>query len=463
MKRFPQLIVILCLILASPLAIAAPPSRPNIVFFLVDDMGFADAGFNGSTEFRTPNIDALAARGAILDDFYVQPSCSPTRAAFVTGRYPTHTGVYTIFNPTDRNGLPLEERTIADAIQAADYTTAICGKWHLGKLDPANTPTKRGFTHQYGHLGGGLSYETHMKVGELDWYRNDELSHDEGYTTHLIAKEASALITDQPSDKPLFLYVPFNAVHAPYGVPDSYTAPYADLSKTRRKMAGLIATVDEAVGQVIGALEEKGILENTLILFCSDNGGVAPGRYADNLPLRAGKGTIYEGGVRVCAFATWPGVIPEGIHVSEPIHIVDLYPTLVTLAGGNLNQKLPVDGLDIWPVLTQRAKSPHDAILLAGNSTDQLAVRMGDWKLLVNPSDNDAEEGDDEDSSGEKVELYNLADDVSEQHDLSSQFPERVKQMQARLEEFTKEAVTGELIHSKRRAKRTAADANKAR
>ncbi len=302
-----------------------------------------------------------------------------------------------------------------------------------------------------------------MKVGKLDWYRNDELSHDEGYTTHLIAEEASTIIEDQATEKPLFLYVPFNAVHAPYGVPDSYTEPYANLSKTRQKMAGLIATVDEAVGQVIGALEKKGVLDNTLILFCSDNGGVSPGRYADNLPLRAGKGTIYEGGVRVCSFATWPGVIPEGIHVSEPIHIVDLYPTLVTLAGGTSNQKLPLDGMDVWPVLTKGAKSPHDAILLAGNSTDELAVRMGDWKLLVNPSDKDAEEGGDENSSGEKVELYNLADDVSEQHDLSSQFPERVQQMQARLEEFTKDAVTGEKLHSKRRPKRKAAYEKKAK
>lgn len=435
---------------AAPAAVSGANGKPNIVYFLIDDMGFSDTGFNGSKEFRTPQIDALASRGAILDDFYVQPSCSPTRAALMTGRYPSHTGVYAIFNSKDRKGLPLNERTLADALREAGYTTAICGKWHLGKLDPEYTPTKRGFDRQYGNFGGGLGYDSHMKVGELDWYRNDVLSKDEGYTTHLLAKEAIAIIKDQPSGKPLFLYLPFNAVHAPYGVPDSYTEPYANLPKNRRKMAGLVATVDEAIGRVVAALKEKGILDDTLILFSSDNGGVAPGTYTDNLPLRAGKGTIYEGGVRVCAFATWPGKIPAGIHIKEPIHVVDWYPTLVKLAGGSLEQKLPIDGKDIWPVLTQGVKSPHSELLLAGGAPDVLAVRMGDWKLLVNPSEKDAEEETVVIATGgEKIELYNLRDDLSEKHNLAATQPERVKEMRARLNELMAGAVTGDAVHVK--------------
>jgi len=430
---------------------AAEAAKPNIVYFLVDDMGFSDAGFNGGRDFHTPNMDALAKRGAVLDDFYVQPVCSPTRAALLTGRYPTHTGIYAIVHPTAKFGLPLNERTLADALREAGYTTAICGKWHLGDFEPAYTPTHRGFDHQYGLWGGSISYDTHLKMGELDWHRNDEISKDQGYSTRLLAQDACQVIADQPAGKPLFLYLPFNAVHSPYQVPDAYKKPYAALPKNRQTMGALLAAVDEAIGQVVEALRQKGMLDDTLIIFSSDNGGVSPGRYTDNLPLRAGKGTIYEGGMRVCAFATWPGKIPAGIHIQEPLHGVDWYPTLVKLAGGSLAQKLPLDGRDIWPVLTQGAKSPHDALLLAGTSPHVCAVRMGDWKLLVNPSDQDAEEGVGQTATGgEKVELYNLADDIFEKHNLAAKHPEKVKALRARLDEFMKDAVSGDSVHSKR-------------
>jgi len=435
------LLTIIVSIVAAGSAFTADAARPNIVYFLVDDMGYADAGFNGSKDIHTPNIDALAKQGAVLDAFYVQPSCSPTRAVLLTGRYPTHTGVFCIFGPKERAGLPLAERTLADALRQAGYTTAICGKWHLGKFEPDYLPTHRGFDHQYGLWGGSLSYDTHTKMGELDWHRNDEVSHDSGYSTHLLAQDACQVIRDQPAGKPLFLYLPFNAAHSPYQVPDSYKKPYAGLDKYRQTMAALVSSVDEAIGQVVAALKKKGILDNTLIIFSSDNGGVAPTRYARNTPLRAGKGTIYEGGVRVCAFAIWPEKIPAGIHIKEPLHGVDWYPTLVKLAGGSLEQKLPLDGKDIWPVLTQGAKSPHDALLLAGRSKDHAAVRMGDWKLLLNPSDQDSEEGGDEKATGvEKVELYNLADDLSEKNNLAAAHPERVKELRTRLNEFMKGA-----------------------
>lgn len=421
---------------------AAEPHKPNIVYFLVDDMGYADAGFSGSKEIRTPNIDKLAEKGAVLESFYVQPVCSPTRSTLLTGRYPTHTGVYRVVGPTAKWGLPLAERTLPQALHEAGYTTAICGKWHLGKFKSEYTPTHRGFDHQYGCWGGSLDYNTHIKMQELDWHRQDQPSEDKGYTTNLLAKDACQVIEDQPQGKPLFLYIPFNAVHSPYQVPESYKAPYQNLEKYRQTMAGLVSSVDEAIGQVVATLKQKGILDNTLIIFSSDNGGVWPEKYTDNKPLRAGKGTIYEGGVRVCAFATWPGKIPSGIRIKEPVHSVDWYPTLLKLVGQPLKQKLPLDGLDIWPVLTQGAKSPHDAILLMGTSPEVAAVRMGDWKLLVNPSDKDAEEsGGGETSTGEKVELYNLADDISERKDLSASQPEKVKELKQRLTEFMKDAV----------------------
>ncbi len=423
-------------------------TNPNIVYFIVDDMGYADAGFNGSTEFKTPNIDQLARSGAILTDFYAQSVCSPTRAALLTGRYPTHTSAYGLYGPNVKQGFPLKERLLPQALHEVGYTTAICGKWHLGHV-PEYAPTQRGFDHQYGCWDGGLNYFTHIKVKKLDWYRQDELCDEEGYTTHLITKEAVGLIEKQPAEKPLFLYVSYNAVHSPFQVPDSYSEPYQHLSKDRKTMGGLIASVDESIGLIVEALKAKGLLEETLIIFSSDNGGVYPDKYTDNSPLRDGKDSIYEGGIRVCAFATWPGKIPSGIRIGEPLHVIDWYPTLLKLAGVSAEQELPVDGHDIWPVLTQRAKSPHDEILVMGRSPEIGALRMGDWKLLVNPvskdkSDERGKNKDSEepaDSPEDRFELYNLSNDISETKDLAATHPEKLQQLQSRFKELVENAV----------------------
>ncbi len=403
---------------------AAKAAKPNIVYFLVDDLGYADCGFNGGKDIRTPNIDKLAKQGAVLKSFYVQPLCSPTRAALLSGRYPTRTGVYSIVTPGARWGLPLDQRTLPQALVDAGYTTAICGKWHLGEFRAEYRPSQRGFQHQYGGMMGALDYFTHLRDGKLDWYRDDKPLKEEGYTTSLIAREASRLIRAQPAGKPLFLYVPFNGIHSPFQVPTNYAAPYQHLPKPRNTAAGMLAAVDEAIGQITAALEEKGLRDNTLIIFSSDNGG--PTKSTLNTPLRGGKGGIYEGGVRVAAFATWTGKIKPGTIVDEPIHIVDWYPTLLKLADASTTQKHAPDGLDIWPVLTKGAKSPHDAILLHGTTLNAKAVRMGDWKLLLPASG--------------KMELYHLAKDISEKHDLAAAEPQRVKAMRARLDELTKDA-----------------------
>jgi arylsulfatase A-like enzyme len=289
---------------------------------------------------------------------------------------------------------------------------------------------------------GALDYFTHIRDGKPDWYRDDQPLQEEGYTTHLIAKEACRLIRAQPTDKPLFLYVPFNGVHAPYEVPPQYKQAFPNLSGNRQTMAAMLAAVDEAIGQITAALEEKGLRKNTLIIFSSDNGGPGPGKVSRNTPLRAGKGTIYEGGIRACAFATWPGHIPAGKIIAEPMHMVDWYPTLLKLAGVSLEQKLTPDGLDVWPMLTQGVKSPHDAILLAGTVPSRMAIRMGDWKLLLNASEQIAEEtpaGGDKVTG--KVELYNLAEDIGESRNLAAAQPQRVEEMRTRLEAFLKDAV----------------------
>jgi arylsulfatase A-like enzyme len=428
----------------SPATADAP--RPNIVFFLIDDLGRTDVGFMGCKDIKTPNIDKLAHGGAILESHYVQPVCSPTRAALMTGRYATRTGVYTVVRPHAKWGLPLQERTLANALKDAGYETAITGKWHLGEFEPAYRPTARGFDHQYGHYFGALDYFTHIRDGVDDWYRDDKPLKEEGYSTHLIAKEASRLIKEKAKDKPLFLYVPFNGVHSPLQVPDSYKEPYAGMKENRRNLAGMLAAVDEAIGQIVATLEESGQRDNTLILFSADNGGPNPGTLSTNGEFRAGKGTIYEGGIRVCAFANWPSRIPSGTKITEPMHAVDWFPTLVKLGGGTIEQKLPLDGRDMWPMITQGAKSPHEAILLVGGSPDRTAVRMGDWKLLLNPSEQDLESANDSGSrKGKKaqaaVQLFNLAADAGETTDLSEKEPERVAAMRAKLEEHMKDAV----------------------
>ena len=431
-----------CFILLYAMSAAAEPKAPNIVYLLVDDLGRADCGFMGGKDIRTPHIDKLAKGGTVLDSFYVQPVCSPTRAALLTGRYATHTGVYTVVRPGAPWGLPLAERTLPQALRDAGYATFICGKWHLGEFQPEYMPTRRGFDHQYGHMFGAIDYFTHKRDGKHDWYRDDKPSVEEGYSTHLVAKEACRIIRAQPAEKPLFLYVPFNGIHGPHQVPDSYKEPYQDLKEPRRTIAGMLAAVDEAVGQITAALDEKGVRQNTLIILSSDNGGPNPGRATMNTPLRAGKGTIYEGGIRACAFASWPGRIPSGTTNHEPMHAVDWYPTLLKLAGAPAAQKLAPDGLDIWPVLTQGAKSPHDAILLLGTVPGKAAVRMGDWKLLLNASEKNAEEAPDEEAkSPGTVELYNLAEDIGERKNLAAAHPDKVKELRTRLDALLKNAV----------------------
>lgn len=431
----------------------AAAEKPNIVYILSDDQGSADLGCLGS-EIKTPNLDKLLASGARLAQFYVQPVCSPTRAALMTGRYPMRHGLQTgVVRPWAQYGLPLEERTLPQALKEAGYTTAICGKWHLGHFQPAYLPLQRGFDHQYGHYNGALDYFDHTRDGGFDWHRDDKVCRDEGYSTFLVAREADRLIRAQPKDKPLFLYVPFNAVHGPHQVPPKYKEPYAHLKGTRQTYAGMLAALDEAIGQIVAAIDDTGRRPNTLIIFSSDNGGPAPGRVTSNGPLRAGKGTVYEGGVRTCALASWEGRIKPGTVIQQPMHIADWYPTLLKLAGASPGQKLPLDGRDIWPTITEGRPSPHDAILL-NTSPKSGAIRVGDWKLVLNGS---AVEGDEagetepaapktgaarrQKSAGDGVELFNLASDMSEKNNLAATHPEKVKELRARYDEFAKQAV----------------------
>lgn len=415
---------------------------PNIVFILVDDMGYGECGFNGGKEIATPVIDRLAKEGTILDNSYVQPVCSPTRAAFLTGRYPTRTGVYSVVPPGAHWGLPLTEHTIAEALRAKGYFTAITGKWHLGESDKAYLPMERGFDHQYGFYYGNIDYFTHQRDHKADWYRNEVPLSEEGYSTHLIAKEACHIIETADQTKPFFLYVPFNGIHAPYQVPDKYMAPYPQLKGNRQKLAGMLAAVDEAIDQIVNSINKAGIRENTLIVFLSDNGAPPPGV---NLPLRDFKGSVYEGGIRGACFVNWPGHIASGKKILEPMHVIDWYPTLLHLAGGKPDQKNQIDGKDIWSMITKSAPSPHDAILSVSNhGPNESAIRMGDWKLIALGADENGKQKKPSEKQIAKyglLSLYNLATDPGETHNLAETYPEKVNAMRKRLVELLKGAV----------------------
>ena len=438
-------------------AAAGTDRKPHIVFMLADDLGRYDAGFMGGEDIKTPHLDKLAKAGAVLDAFYVQSVCSPTRAALMTGRYPMRYGLQVgVVRPHAQYGLPLDERTLPQALKEAGYTTAICGKWHLGHFQAGYLPTRRGFDHQYGHYNGAIDYFTHIRDGGFDWHRDDKVNRDEGYSTSLLGDEAVRLIERQDASKPLFLYVPFNAPHTPLqALPEDLKLYESIKNQKRRQFAAMVHRMDVQVGRIADAIEKRGWTGDTLFIFSSDNGGpTALG--ASNGPYRAGKGTLYEGGTRVAAFASWPSRIRPGI-IKEPLHMVDWFPTLLKLSGAPLEQKHPLDGRDIWPVLNAGASSPHDAILL--NTTPATgAIRMGSWKLVLNGSvaandlngtgtagDPGAPRGkvsrkNPSKTAGPAVELFNLADDPYEKTNLAGAHPEKVGELRARLDAYAREA-----------------------
>lgn len=394
--------------------------KPNILVMLSDDMGWNQPGFQGGP-IDTPNLDRLASESVSLTQFYVQPVCTPTRACLLTGRYAFKTGTVIRFTANDTAGMLLDERTLADALKEAGYWTAICGKWHLGEWQKVHLPMQRGFDYQYGHYSALIDYNTHYRNQVYDWHRNERPVFEEGYSTDLIAREVERLILAHDTSKPFFIYVPFNAVHGPH----TGQAPQAVVDKYRGmpgvanpEQAAQVDLMDVAIGRILDALGTRGIRDNTLVMFFNDNGG--PGNI-DNAPYRGGKSSYWEGGMRVPALMRWPGHIPAGSTVDEMLHVVDMYPTFITLAGGSLTQPLPLDGLDAWETITQGAPTPHEEIVHG-----LLVLRKGDWKYI----DKDAEYYN---WKAVETQLYNIKDDPYEQNNLAAANPAKVAEMQARL------------------------------
>ena len=407
-------------------------NRPNIVFILVDDMGQGDAGYLGS-EIATPNIDALAQSGMVLDRAYVYALCSPTRAALMSGRNPVELGIDGPL-PNDA-ALPPGIKLLPEFLSDAGYDTWMVGKWHLGISEVSQWPNARGFDYFYGHLGGFIDFYTHVYLGGLDWQRNGTTVREEGHSTDLLTKDAVRLISEETSDRPFFLYLAYNAPHTPLQYPPAVRSQYDDIvDMDRRVFAQMMTDLDQHIGEVVAALEASGQLENTLIVFSSDNGGNESAG-ADNGQLRSGKGSVYEGGVRVPAVASWPGVIPAGERTQVPVFIQDWLPTLVQIASGDIGSQI-LDGRSLFTLLTGRSAPQRDQPMILASPQGRAVI---DWpfKLVRNyPRPALAESGQsrrDGPSAALTDELYNIAEDPFEQTNLAAGHPRMLARLAQRL------------------------------
>jgi arylsulfatase B len=352
-----------------PAALDAKVRKPNVVLIVADDLGWGDVGYHGSV-IRTPNIDRLASEGIELDRYYSAPISSPARAGLLTGRYPSRFGFRESVIPPWRDcGLDAGERTLADLLVENGYAhRAAIGKWHLGHTHLCHYPLNRGFDHFYGCLNGALDYFTHIRNDELDWHNDWDSSYDEGYTTDLIAQEASRCVEAYAREgQPFFLYVAFNAPHAPYLAPDDAIAEYIDpakldaMGKKERNAwvyRAMVSRLDRGIGQILDRLDEQGLSDDTLVIFVSDNGGVEGLTGGSTcLPLRGHKFQEWDGGVRVPAVLRWPGHFPGGRKIEEVTAFVDLMPTLAQLVGDRKKTDRPYDGISILRLLEGRKKA----------------------------------------------------------------------------------------------------------
>jgi arylsulfatase A-like enzyme len=426
-------------IFAAAVTIHAEEAKPNIVFIMADDLGWADVAFHGGNA-PTPNLDRLAREGLELAQCYSAPVCSPTRTALMTGRCWSRFGVT---SPQNQRALPWDTVTLPRALKSVGYETCLTGKWHLGSL-PEQGPNHFGFDHSYGSLAGGVSPWNHRyKKGEFSqtWHRDEKLIEETGHVTDLIAAEAVRWLEGRGS-APFFLYVPFTAVHLPLKEPEEWVArvPAAVKGEVARHYAASVMHMDDAVGKIIAALEKKGVRDRTLLVFTSDNGGSwvenndlqypddncpngkLPG---NNLPWRGQKGNLYEGGTREPTVVSWPGHVKPG-KVETPVQIIDWMPTFAAIAGYKADHDLKWDGIDITRVLTQHGALPDRALYAVAPGWRGRSVRLGNWKLIVN-------------GEGKKrsVELYDLAADPAESKNVAEQQPERVAQLSKVMDEIS--------------------------
>jgi arylsulfatase A-like enzyme len=442
-------ILLALLVLLCGQSSAAP--KPNIVFILADDLGYTDVACYGSRFYETPNIDRLAGQGLKLTRYYHCPNCQPTRAALLSGQHGTRTGVYTVggidrFNwwqrplrPVDNvTKLPLDRTTFAQSLKQAGYATGLFGKWHLGE-DPEHHPARRGFDEAIVSAGEHFDFKTNPKT---DFPPGT-------YLADFLTDRAVDFIR-RHQDRPFLLYLPHFGVHAPHQAKSNLVARFKDKPAAgghrNPTYAAMIASVDESVGRVMKALEDLKLADNTVLIFASDNGGVGgyvreglkqAGDVTDNAPLRSGKGSLYEGGIRVPFIVRWPGVTRPGSICDTPAMHVDFFPTLLELTRASAPEQ-SLDGESLVKLFRDPgAKLQRDAIyqhfpgyLGAGanswRTTPVGIMHSGDWKLMEFYEDG-------------RLELYNLRDDVGETNNLAPSRPDQAKALHARLAAWRKE------------------------
>jgi len=425
-------------------------TQPNFIIFLTDDQGYGDLSCMGTTDFRTPHLDRLAASGARFTNWYSNsPVCSPSRAALLTGRYPGNAGVRSILaGHRTATGLLPEVPTLATALKKQGYQTALIGKWHLG-VAPGSRPNDHGFDEFFGFMAGCVDYYSHIFYWGMNmggpgqnpthdlWHNGQEVNADGRYLTELIAERAVEYVRRAAQDRrPFFLFVPFNAPHYPMHAPQKYLDRFPHLSPDRRIMAAMISAMDDAVGEIMAEVERQDCLQDTCVFFMSDNG---PSRESRNWldgcldpyyggtsgALKGHKFSLYEGGIRVPGILSWPARIPAGQVLEGMAAAMDIFPTFLAAAGGDPAQ-YELDGLDLLPMVTQGAPSPHDTLFWEMDG--QTAVRRGKWKLVLHGQLVEGAPPEDD------VHLADLDADMGERHNLAGAYPEVAAELRSAAE-----------------------------
>jgi len=420
--------------------------RPNFVVFLSDDQAYCDLGCMGATDLATPNLDALAASGALLLNWYSNsPVCSPSRASLLTGRYPGNAGVRSILRGhRTATGLPREVPTIATALRDIGYRTAMFGKWHLGHAE-GSRPHDHGFEEWFGFMAGCVDYYSHIFYFDMEfgtdpihdlWSNGREVWENGRYFTELVTERAVDYVRRSAQrDKPFLLYVPFNAPHYPLHAPALYLDRFPDLAPERRIMAAMLAAMDDGIGEIVDELSRSGLREDTFVFFQSDNGpsretrnhldGRTDPYYGSHCSLKGHKFSLFEGGIRSPAIASWPGRISPSRRVTEHGAAMDVFPTLLRAAGGQ-PERYELDGLDVLPMVADGAPSPHgDLYWEMGRQT---AIRRGSWKLVLRGQLVEGEPPEDE------IFLADLANDPDERHNLRAGHPQLTAELAAAAE-----------------------------
>lgn len=421
--------------------------RPNVLLIVADDLGWRDVGYHQS-EIKTPMIDQLAKEGVELHRFYVQPTCSPTRSSLMTGKNATSLGFQAPIGKNNVKGLPLSEKIMPEYFKESGYVTSLIGKWHLGRYKKEYWPTNRGFDHFYGSLNGGIGHYDHVHGGGLDWERNGKAIREEGYSTHLLTKEAIAQITQHyQSNEPFFIELCYAAPHLPNEAPESSIEKYQHLpDPNRQKHAAMISEIDQGIKQIHQTLKELDLLDHTIIWFMSDNGGESKAGTpkemrkrleqlvevfgkpipipffeflrsniengaSDNHPFKGGKYSLKEGGIRVPSFIYAPEILPSQ-KVKERLSVNDVLPTLLDLISFSKTID-EMDGKSYFPFLKGSTPAPQNSFLVENRLG--ISYLSGQWKLII--------------PANSEPQLYDIMHDSLESYNLASEYPEVVEQL----------------------------------